>query len=200
MISRARGSKRAGRLVLMVLGILVQRAAGRPAEFVTPGEMLRKSDWIKTHLETARPSLPFSFVYGGRASEDLLQAWPKDRETTRIDTARRRTMTWTDPASGLEVRCVAVDYADFPAAEWTVYFKNNGKQNTPVLEKIQGLDVTLERGQETQKEFVLHYWKGDTSAPDLYQPLERTLVANAVERFAPVGGRGSNGAFPYIAS
>ena len=43
MISRERGSKRAGRLVLMVLGILVQRAAGRPAEFVTPGEMLRKS-------------------------------------------------------------------------------------------------------------------------------------------------------------
>ena len=93
-------------------------------------------------------------------------------------------MTWTDPASGLEVRCVAVDYADFLAAEWTVYFKNNGKQNTPILEQIQGLDVTLERGQETQKEFVLHYWKGDTSAPDLYQPLERTLVANAVERFA----------------
>lgn len=198
MLFRARGSRRAGWLVLMVLGILVQGGAGRPAEVVTPGEMLRKSDWIKTHLETARPGLPFSFVYGGRASGDLLQTWPKDTETTRIDAARtRRAMTWTDPASGIEVRCVAVDYADFPAVEWTVYFKNNGKQNTPILEKIQGLDVTLERGQETQKEFVLHYWKGDTSAPDLYQPLERTLVANAVERFAPVGGRGSNGAFPY---
>ena len=198
MLFRARGSRRAGRLVLMVLGILVQGGAGRPAEVVTPGEMLRKSDWIKTHLETARPGLPFSFVYGGRASGDLLQAWPKNTETTRIDAAStRRAMTWTDPASGLEVRCVAVDYADFPAVEWTVYFKNNGKQNTPILEKIQGLDVTLERGQETLKEFVLHYWKGDTSAPDLYQPLEWTLVANAVERFAPVGGRGSNGAFPH---
>ena len=86
----ARGSRRAGRLVLMVLGILVQGGAGRPAEFVTPGEMLRKSDWVKTHLETARPSLPFSFVYGGRASGDLLQAWPKDTETTRIDAARTR--------------------------------------------------------------------------------------------------------------
>jgi len=38
---------------------------------------------------------------------------------------------------------MAVDYADFPAFEWTVYFKNPGKQNTPILEKIQGLDVTL---------------------------------------------------------
>jgi alpha-galactosidase len=88
-------------------------------------------------------------------------------------------MTWTAPASGLEVQCMAVDYADFPAVEWTVYFKNPEKQNTPILEKIQGLNVTLERGQETQKEFILHYWKGDTSASDLYQPLEQALVANA---------------------
>jgi len=58
-----------------------------------------------------------------------------------------------------------------------VYFKNNGKQNTPILERIQALAVTLERGQETHKEFVLHYCKGDTSAPDLYQPLERTRPA-----------------------
>ncbi len=43
----------------MVLGILVQGVAGRPAEVVTPDEMLRKSDWINTHLETACPGLPF---------------------------------------------------------------------------------------------------------------------------------------------
>ncbi len=107
-------------------------------------------------------------------------------------------MTWTDPTLGLEVRFAAVEYADFPAVEWTVYFKNKGNQNSPIPEKIQGLDLTLERGQETQKELVLHYCKGDTFAPDLYQPLEQALVANAVVRFAPVGGRGSNGAFPYF--
>ena len=124
MIPRARGSRLASRLVLLVLGILVPGTAARPAEFVTPGEMARKSDWIKTNLETARPGLPFSFVYSGRASGELLQAWPKNAETTRIDSTFRRVTTWTDLASGLEVRCVAVDYADFPAAEWTVYFKN----------------------------------------------------------------------------
>ena len=68
MPTRARGSKRAGRLILMILGILVPAIAARPAEFVTPGEMERKSDWVKTHLASTRPSLPFSFVYGGKAS------------------------------------------------------------------------------------------------------------------------------------
>jgi alpha-galactosidase len=196
MLSRARGSRRAGRLVLMVLGILVQGGAGRPAEFVTPGEMERKSEWIKTHLATARPSLPFSFVYGGKASGDLLRAWPKATETTRIDAARtRRTMTWTDPASGLEVRCAAVEYADFPAVEWTVHLTNTSRRNSGLLEAIQGIDVTLTRGSEG--EFVLHHWKGDTSAADLYQPLERTLGPDVGARFAPAGGRGSNGEFPY---
>jgi len=94
----------------MFLGFLIQGGDGRPAEFVTRGEMLRKSAWIKTHLEIACADLPFTFVYGGRTSEDLLRAWPNDTETNRIDAARtRRAMTRTDSASGLEVRCVMVD-------------------------------------------------------------------------------------------
>ena len=144
-----------------------------------------------------RAGPPFSFVYGGKASRELLQAWPKHTETTRIDRTHQQVTVWKDPATGLQVRCVAVDYDDFPAVEWTVYLKNVGDQATPILKQIQGLDVTLESAQDTHKEFVLHYWKGDTFAADLYQPLERRLAANAVERFAPVGGRGSNGAFPY---
>jgi len=85
----------------MVLGILIQGGAGRPAEFVTRGDRLRKSAWVKTHLENALPDLPFSFVYGGRASGDLLQAWPKNTETNRIEAARaRRAMTWTAPRVG----------------------------------------------------------------------------------------------------
>ena len=196
MLSRVCGSRRARWLALMVLGVLVQAGAAWPAEFVTHGEMQRKSDWVKTHLEAAKPSLPFSFVYGGKASGDLLQAWPKVTETTRIDAVRTRlSMTWTDPASGLEVRCVAVEYADFPAVEWTVYLKNTSGKPSGLLEAIQGIDVSLTRG--SAGEFVLHHWKGDTFAGDLYQPLERILGPDVVARFAPAGGRGSNGEFPY---
>ena len=42
-----------------------------------------------------------------------------------------RTSAWTDPGTGLEVRCVAVEYNDFPTVEWVVHFKNTGTNDTP---------------------------------------------------------------------
>ena len=66
------------------------------------------------------------------------------KETKTLDDARtQHTYTWNDPKTGLEVRCAAVEYSDFPVVEWTVYFKNAGKENTPILENIQGMDTGL---------------------------------------------------------
>jgi alpha-galactosidase len=159
-------------------------------------EMRQKDEWANAHLFGPQAKMPFSFVYDGQASDKLLGDWPKKAESKQLDANRtQHTCTWTDPKTALEVRCVAVDYADFPAIEWTAYFKNTGKEATPILENIQGIDARWERGQ--QGEFVLHHWKGDTSRPDLYQPLELALGPGAEQRFAAVGGRGSNGAFPY---
>ena len=141
-------------------------------------------------------NLPFSFVYGGRGSDDLLAAWRKTSRTEKLDKhLTRHTLTWTDKASGLEVRCVAVEYADFPAVEWTVYFKNTGSKNTPILANIQAMDAQIER--EAKGEFVLRYCKGDTSRADLYQPVVETLSPKIHRRLAPAGGRPTNGAFPY---
>ncbi len=53
---------------------------------------------------------------------------------------------------------MAVEYADFPAVEWTVYFKNTGSENTPLLEKLQAIDTRIERGPEG--EFLLKHHKG----------------------------------------
>ena len=172
--------------------------AARAAEVVKPVEMSPSEKWLNLRLLDATSAhLPFSFIYDGKASGELLSAWPKKVQTKKLDADRtQRTSTWTDPKTGLKVRSVAVDYADFPVVEWTVYFTNFGKEVSPVLENLQGLDARLERSGEG--EFLLHHWKGDTSAPDLYQPLELPLAANVQKRFAPAGGRGSNGVFPYF--
>jgi alpha-galactosidase len=76
-----------------------------------------------------------------------------------------------------------------------VYFKNSGSKSTPILRNILGLDASLQRMAEG--EFVLNAWKGDTCAPDLYQPWTETLGRNVVRRLAPADGRGTNHAFPY---
>ena len=141
-------------------------------------------------------ALPFAFLREDTCSDALLASWPKQVDATVLDQHRtQHTMAWTDPERGLEVRCVAVDYADFPAIEWTVYVKNTGTAATPILRNLQALDIAFTRAAEG--EFVLHSWRGDTCAPNLYQPHVETLGPGAARHFAPDDGRGTNGAFPY---
>ena len=155
-----------------------------------------KNTWFKEHLTDGKSSLPFSFTYDGQTSAKLLAEWPAKVANERLDAERaRRTITWTDPKTGLEVKCVAVDYADYPAFEWTVWFSNTGKADTPILKEIQGLDAQFELSEGG--EFVLHGIKGDSNTPDSYQPYALPLPPKAQHRFAPDGGRPTNGRFPY---
>ena len=54
---------------------------------------------------------------------------------------------YRDPTTGLVVRGVAIEYADFPAVEWVVHFGNTGAADTPILSDIQPLDVLLPGGR-----------------------------------------------------
>jgi alpha-galactosidase len=157
-----------------------------------------KNTWFKEHLADGKSDLPFSFTYDGQPSAKLLTEWPAKVENQRLDEHRtRRTITWTDPKTGLDVRCVAVDYADYPALEWTVWFRNTDKGDTPILKDIQGLDATFTRS--AQGEFVLHGNKGDWNVAEGFEPYRRTLAPGSARRFAPNGGRPTNGpnGWPY---
>jgi len=147
--------------------------------------MKMKNQWLQEHLTDAKAKPPFSFVYDGKASEALLAEWPRKVEAEKLDANRTEyTSSWTDPKTGLEVRCVAVDYADYPAIEWTVWFKNTGTADTPILENIQGLDVRFEREAKAD-EFVLHGIKGDFESAEGYEPYRRALPPGSTARFAP---------------
>ena len=70
--------------------------------------------------ERARSAVPFCFTYGGVSSDLLLPYWDYSEEKTAPDKDRVQTVqTYRDPATGLELRCVRVDYSDFPISEWT---------------------------------------------------------------------------------
>ena len=141
-------------------------------------------------------NLPFSFVYDGRPADDILATSARTVSVAPLDDARtQRTIVWNDAKTGLAVRCVAVEYRDWPVVEWTVYWKNTGCRNTPILEQLEGLDVRLDR--PAGDEFLLRHYRGDTSGPNLYEPLEQSLAPGSTLRLAPNGGRGTNGAFPY---
>ena len=168
----------------------------------TQGAKDMKNAWIEKHLINGKSSLPFSFTYDGQPSAKVLAGWPVKVADERLDAQRmRRTIQWTDPKTGLEVRCVVVDYADYPVVEWTVWFKNTSATNTPILENIQGLDAQFERGAK-DGEFVLNGIKGDFCTADSFEPYCKVLAPGSVIRFAPPNhsGKSSDGpaGWPYF--
>jgi alpha-galactosidase len=139
---------------------------------------------------------PFSFSYGGRTSSEFLGDWKLERETKELNEQREQhTLSWSDPQSGLRVRCVGVQYRDYPTVEWTVYFKNAGTADSPIIENIQAIDTTFSSG--TQGECVLRHHTGDLCTADSYQPHADSLPARAKKQFANMGGRPTQSAFPF---
>jgi alpha-galactosidase len=140
---------------------------------------------------------PFSFTYGGQASSTLLPAWQLKRDSKPLGPHRtERRLVWSDPKTGLQVRCVAIEYDDFPTLEWTLYFKNTGTNDTPILADLEALDLALRRPAEG--EFVLHHHTADNCTADSYEPHALALAPGSEHRFASAGGRPTTGGFPYF--
>ena len=78
-------------------------------------------------MSAAVPAPAFSFLYDGTPSRSLLAAWEFAESRKQLDSGRTEvTRSYLDPRTGLEARCVSIEYGDFPAVEWTVYFSNRG--------------------------------------------------------------------------
>lgn len=183
-------------MVTAVLVTLVQTAQGVT---VLPAEMAEANRW-GTNMFEGKDDLqnpPFSFVYAGRPSAELLPTWKVARDSKPLEAQRtQRTITYTDPATGLELRCVGVEYRDFPTIEWTLHLKNTGAVATPILENLQSLDMRLVRGVDG--EFMLHNAVGSPCQPNDYAPVETPLPPTSERRFGGAAGRPTGNDWSYF--
>ena len=198
---------------LFVAALLVAPLAWGVAP--TPDELAAASQWADARFPASQqtpmpPTTPsnelrppgtsgaiFSFKYDGRSSDELLKQWSLQQSTRdREQSQTERTLTWSDPGTGLQVRCVAVEYHDFPTVEWTLYFKNTGTNATSILENIQALEFNLQRG--TNGEFLLHHNVGSPADGNDYGPLETPLGPRATKRIGGAGGRPTNSDWSYF--
>ncbi len=148
--------------------------------------------WLDELARRPEPDseLPFSFVYGGQPSADFLATWQRQVDEGEINaTTRRRTLTLTDPATGLEVRAVCLLYSDTPGVDWTLHFTNRGAADTPVIEAVKALDRRLRLGLGVAP--VLHRLKGSTCAADDWIPFDSALAPGQRLEFGAVNGRSS---------
>jgi alpha-galactosidase len=135
----------------------------------------------------------FRFRYGGVESQDVLSGWKLQtaRHTGRGTIVRR--FTRTDPRTGLVVTCEVTEYTKFPAVEWVVRLKNTSCRPTPLIEELRSMDLRFRAGRYP----YLNYRTGDYYSIDGYEPFRVSLAHGEELQFAPMGGRGTNRAWPY---
>jgi len=158
--------------------------------------------WFEHFLSPAAgaaQAAPFSFTYDGQAAQGLLGGWQRQHSDRNLDPQRKESVvSYSDPQTGLEVRCVAVSYRDFPTVEWTVYFKNNGTRDTPIIAGIQALDARWEG--EGPGGFLLHHEFGTfyPNSPTDFMPQTSRLGPGGDRRFIPERGRPTGAVMPYF--
>jgi len=176
----------------------------------TDSEMAIAKDWarafgepsagakVKSHTRLLPDVLkpPFSFIYGGKTSADLLPRWKCEIKTSDADSkGMQQEVTYTDPETGLRVRAAARVFKDFPAVEWVMYFQNTGGSDTPILQDIKALDAPL---RSPGGDPIVHYAKGATCSRDDFMPMTRTLGGRGRLHLEPGGGRSSSEFLPFF--
>ena len=166
-------------------------------QFLRSNDKLTASRWANANISTDKGILPFSFTYDGKLSKDFLKNWQNNKITIKNnDGSIKNTITLKDLSTGLSVRCETLVYKDFPTVEWTIYFKNDGKTDTPVIEKIKALDVKLTK-KSTDK-FILHHFTGSPCSPTDYRPFEENMAPGESKHITTSGGRPTNSDMPYF--
>ncbi|MBN1343829.1 MAG: NPCBM/NEW2 domain-containing protein [Phycisphaerae bacterium] len=141
---------------------------------------------------------PFSFVYGGVASAELLKGWQRTFETKDRPDRIEHVVHWTDPKTRLRVAATVGVFKRYPAVDWVLSLENQGTGDTPIIEQIQALDVGLRTGY-ARRAGILHHLMGDACAERTFLPVESDVQAGQTLRMAPTGGRPSSiSAFPFF--
>jgi alpha-galactosidase len=185
-----------GAAITALLLIVGQVDAVRGAE---RSEIQLRDAWLKEHFLTDNTRLPVSLVYDGKRSNAVLAAWSRKAESKQLDRVRtQHTIVCTDPKTGLELRCVVVEYADLPALEWVLHLRNGGDKDTPIIEQIMPLDCLIEKGDK--KSFAIHHSLGDSNSAKSFAPVDDVLTPEKPGPlvFAPSGGRSSDPHLPYF--
>ncbi|MGA3107713.1 MAG: hypothetical protein ABSD53_24785, partial [Terriglobales bacterium] len=156
-----------------VSGIAQQAPVDQPHDFPQGGQ------WLKQHLLDDQAQPPVSFAYDRQGSSALLKTWTKKTESKHLDNVRtEHIVVWSDPKTGLQFRIDAMEFANSPVVEWTAYFKNDGKANSPILEYVQALDVSFPVAGEDIPSIL--YSKG-CGVMDTYSLVKKPL--NQLESF-----------------
>ena len=153
---------------LLTLAVFPQFVSGQAKSAMTdkPFDVTR---WIETHFAKGKIP-PFSFVYDGKPSRELLKKWKYTAARVESDEpeAVEYLYTYLDRSTGLQVECRVKGFTDFDAVEWVLNFKNDSQANSAPISQVKVVDLDFESPQKG--DFILHYADGShVSKHDFHQ-------------------------------
>ncbi len=135
-------------------------------------------------------------MYGGKDSSEFIGSWKRSSQSKNLSDRTEYSTRWLDTDTGLSVTATTIAFKDFPAVDWVLRFESTGTKDTPIIEQIKALDIVLDT--KADQVVILDQINGDDCSERSFVPVERSLGAGQGRNFAPVGGRPSNGEFPFF--
>ena len=148
-------------------------------DIVTAGDRALAREWCarSLHAEAGRasPQFPIAFQCADQPSAALLPRWTATEEPARNgDGYTARSLTVTDPVSGLSCRCEVREFTDAPAVEWVAWFENKGRKDSSLLSDIQALDTLF--ALEPAAPCMVQHSRGGLTQKDDFEPLATPLT------------------------
>jgi alpha-galactosidase len=185
-------------IIFLLIGVVADvffmvPTTGVPKENATTFNSMQ---WVKKNFANGvRP--PFSFIYDGKISDDFILQWKYQAlQLSSVADRYEYIFTYTDPTSGLMIKCNVIAYKDFPAVEWVLKFINTSTQNTPLIEKVKTIDMEF---PAITNHVILHHSRGSDANKNDFEPFDQPIKVGDNVYLSPDGGRSSDGnALPFF--
>ena len=132
-------------------------SAVKPAEMELIQAWLRQLTIAKTRdagtspegKDRLSPGAPFSFTCGARSSRDWLKLENVTIESGDWQEGKKsHLLRWHDPATALACEMELTEFRAFPALEWVIRIRNDGRAETEPLKDFKALDIFWKSAKE----------------------------------------------------
>lgn len=174
-----------------------------PAGFVHECFGIQKARENANSLSLFFSRLPLSFVLDGKSSRDFINTWKYSFTDSAAADRIFHHIKWIKPDGTFEVRCTLVEYINHPAVEWKLFFRNTGSMNSPVLEKVLPLEMSLSepdnRPVPNQSRLIpaIHCSKGSNLTDLEFMPVTEFLDLEQSYQIKSHIGRSSESFLPF---
>ena len=187
------------RIAPLLLAIFVCKSVANCQPMTNiPASGVAVYQWVEQQFAKGKVP-PFSFVYGGKSSDNFIRNWPYSVEKIKSTdpNVEESVYTYSDKQSGLVVKCFVTCFKDFPSVEWMLRFTNSSNRNSPIITQARTIDYSFV--SDRRGPFILYYAEGSSARINDFEPRTDDLQIGKSIYMTPIGGRSSgDGGFPFF--